>query len=406
MKKSKKRKYRIALFTDILKENFDGVTYTLYNLIERIPKDKFEFIFITPYPPSPEVKFPYPVIVCRYIPMPLYKEYLLAFPYFDKNLKKTLGEFKPDLIHFTTPSFLGRYALRYGQKHNIPVVSTYHTHFPMYIDYYFKNLPFLWWFSWVAKKFLVPMILRFSYNNCARVYVPTKPVLDDLAEVGIEPQRLTIWARGIDMSKYNARKRDKNFIDTMCGKNTVRILFVSRLFWIKEIRTIVRIFRQLTKSYPNTRMIITGDGPQRKWMEKRMPGAVFTGKLLHEQLERIYASSDIFLFPSITETFGNVVLEALASGLPVVAAARGGPVGILREGETGFLVEPKNVDEFCDKLGYLIDNPDVMEKMSRSATEYARTQKWEILCREMFDSYENIITEHSEKSEEFNEIAV
>ena len=404
MKKIKK--YRIALFTDVLKENLDGVTYTLYNLIGRIPKDRFEFIFITPYPPSPEVKLPFPVIVCRYVPLPLYKEYPLALPYFDKNLKKALDDFKPDLIHFTSPTFLGRYALRYGQKHGIPVVSTYHTHFPMYVDYYFKHYPVLWWLSWIAKKYLVPMILKFYYNNCDTVYVPTKPVLEDLVNLGINRERLTIWARGIDMSKYNARKRDKNFIDTMCGKNTVRILFVSRLFWIKEIRTIIGIYRQLTRSYPNARMIITGDGPQRKYMEKRMPGAVFTGKLIHEQLERIYASSDIFLFPSITETFGNVVLEALASGLPVVAAAKGGPVGILREGETGFLVEPKNVDEFCDKLGYLIDNPDIMEQMSRKATEYARTQKWEDLCHDMFASYEKIISEHSDKTEEINEIAV
>ena len=179
MKKTKK--IRVALFADVLKENLDGVTYTLYNIIERVPRDRFELLFITPFPPTDLSKFPYPVIVCRYIKVPLYGEYPLAFPYFDKNLEKALEEFKPDLIHFTSPSFLGRYARSYAKKHDLPLVSMYHTHFPIYVDYYFKYLPFLRFL-----KHVVPVILRFYYNRCDLVYVPTQPVLEDLVGFGIE----------------------------------------------------------------------------------------------------------------------------------------------------------------------------------------------------------------------------
>ena len=248
MKKIKK--IRVALFTDVLKENLDGVTYTLYNLIERIPKDRFEFLFITPFPPSENVTLPYPVIVCRYIKMPLQEGYRLALPYFDGNLRRALDEFKPDLVHFTTPSFLGRYARQYALKKRLPLVSTYHTHFPNYVDYYFKYLPFLRFLG-----ALVPPILRFFYNECSVVYVPTKPVLEDLVKIGIERKRLTIWGRGIDTAKFNPRKRDEKFIGNLCGKNTVRILFVSRLYWVKEIMTVIGIYKVLSRIHPNVKAV-------------------------------------------------------------------------------------------------------------------------------------------------------
>jgi glycosyltransferase involved in cell wall biosynthesis len=385
----KARKIRVALFTEVLKENFDGVTYTLFNIIDRIPKDKFEFLFITPMPPSDNVKLAFPVVVCRYFPLPFMKGYRVAFPYFDKNLTVALQNFKPDIIHWVAPTFLSRCALRYAQKNKIPIVGIYHTHYPVYGNYYLKYVPFL--------KFLIlliPLILRFYYNNTDRVYVPTKPILEDLAAIGIERKRMVIWARGIDMKKFNPRKRDNAYIDRLCGKGTIRILFVSRLYWVKEIETIVGIYKKLSKTHPHAKMVITGDGPQRKYMERRMPNAVFTGKLINDDLERIYASCDIFLFPSITETFGNVNLEALASGLPVVAAAKGGQLGIVREGKTGFLIEPKNADAFCEKLAYLVDNTAVLKRMSKNAVEYARAQKWEVLCRELFKSYEKVIADY------------
>jgi glycosyltransferase involved in cell wall biosynthesis len=397
----KEKKIRIALFTDVLRENYDGVTYTLYNIIERIPKDRFEFLFITPFPPTEKVKLPFPVVVCRSIKMPMYGEYQLGLPYFDRKLDRALEEFKPDLVHFTSPTFVGRYALRYAQKHNIPLTSTYHTHFPMYSDYYFKYIPFLKFL-----KRIIPMILRFYYNNCDIVFVPTRPVLEDLAAVGIERKRMMIWARGIDTEIFNPQKRDDKFIDGLCGKGTLRVLFVSRLFWIKEITTIVRIYKILKARHPKVRMVITGDGPQRRYMEKRMPDAVFTGQLLHNELPKIYASCDIFLFPSITETFGNVNLEAMASGLPVVAAAKGGQCGIVEEGVTGFLVEPKNEEAFCEKIEYLINNRAALTRMSKKAVEYARSQKWEILCKAMFKSYEKTVMDNKKRGEDLNEAAV
>jgi glycosyltransferase involved in cell wall biosynthesis len=154
-------------------------------------------------------------------------------------------------------------------------------------------------------------------------------------------------------------------------------------------------------------MVITGDGPQASYMRRKMPNAVFTGKLMGKDLSKIYASCDIFVFPSITETFGNVVLEALASGIPAVVAAQGGPKGIIRDGSTGFHVIPKNSEDFYKKLCFLIDNPDLLNKMKKNAAAYARTQSWDALCREMFSEYEKHLTKIGVTIEdEKNEIAV
>jgi len=387
------KKIKVALFSEVLKENLDGVTHTLYNIIERVPKDKFEYILITPLPPSPHVKLPFPVVVVPKVPFPLHQDYPVALPYFNKKLKKVLEEFKPDLIHLTTPFTLGVYALRYGKANNIPVLSTYHTHFISYIEYYFRLVPLLPKFiHWAGWKFL-----RWFYNRCDKTYVPTTSIIEELVDAGIEEDRLILWGRGVNRELFNPKRKDSEFMAKLAGKGTKRILFVSRLVWEKELRTLINIYKYFKDKRPDIKIVITGSGPKEGAVKKEMPDAIFTGKLIKEELAKVYASSDVFVFPSITETFGNVVLEALASGLPAVVAAKGGPKGIVKDGVTGFHVEPRNVQEFCNNLLKIIDDNELHAKMSRAASDYAETQKWDSLCDNMFSSYEEILLDPSGK---------
>ena len=400
---NKEKKIKVEFFTDVLRENLDGVTYTLYNIIERIPKDKFEYIFITPFPPSENVKLPFPVIVCPYIRFPLYGAYPLAIPFFSRKLKKTLDNFEPDIIHFTTPSFLGRYALNYALKKKIQLFSTYHTHFLSYIGYYkmftlFNLLPF--WMGIGAK------VTKFFYNKCLMSFVPTDPILEELIEVGIDKKRLKIWGRGIDTKKYNPTYRDTEYINKLAGEGSKKILFVSRLVNEKEVTTLLNIYKKFEKTRPDIKMVLTGDGPEENMLRKNMPNAVFTGKLIDDDLARIYASCDLFIFPSITETFGNVVLEALASGLPAVVAAQGGPKGIVKHGKTGFHAEPKDAADFCEQILKILDNPKLKKKMSSDAVKYAKSQSWDTLCDDMFQTYINYSKKQTEKIEEIDGIAI
>ena len=151
----------------------------------------------------------------------------------------------------------------------------------------------------------------------------------------------------------------------------------------KELDTIIRTYRLFLEKRSDVKFMITGDGPFKSYMEKRMSEAIFTGKQTKEQLASLYASSDVFMFPSTTETFGNVVLEAMASGLPVVAAAAGGPMGIVNRSEAGFVVEPKNEQAFFDKISEILDNPVKHQQFSQNAVVYAQSQNWDKLCAQM-----------------------
>jgi glycosyltransferase involved in cell wall biosynthesis len=396
-------KIKVAFFSDVLRENLDGVTYTMYNIIERIPQDRFDYLFITPFPPSDPSLIPYPVYRCPYVRFPLYGAYPFAFPAFSTKLKRVLDDFKPDIVHFTTPTLLGRYAVKYAMEKRIHLFSTYHTHFMSYIEYYtiFKFLGGIERWKGVCGR-----IMRWMYNRCELTFVPTEPIREEMVSFGIDDGRLVTWGRGIDMTQYNQDFRDNEYIDSLAGKNTKRILFVSRLVWEKEIRTLIGIYKRLEAARPDIKMILTGEGPQKKYLERMMPKAIFTGKLIGDELARIYASCDLFVFPSVTETFGNVVLEALASGLPSVVAAKGGPMGIVKNGKNGFHAIPKDVADFCDKITRILDDPELHKAMRRNAIDYARSQSWDALCERMFAIYMDALKKKQAPFEVGSEIAI
>ncbi len=382
-----KRPIRVALFSEVLKEHLDGVTNTLYQIIERIPRERFEYLFITSYPPSETVHLPFPIITVPKVAFPTNPDYPISLPYFNGKLREALDDFQPDIIHLTTPFTLGNYALSYGQEQGIPVVATYHTHFISYIEYYFRYFPL---FSRLID-FGGRRYMNWFYNRCDLIYVPTESIMDELLDCGIDRRRMVIWGRGIDTELFRPERRDEEFMDRLCGKGTKRVLFVSRLVWEKELRTLAKVYDLFTETHPQVRFVVTGDGPRRRELERLMPNAVFTGKMVKQDLAKIYASSDVFIFPSITETFGNVVLEAMASGLPPVVAAQGGPKGIVQDGVTGFHALPKDPADFHRKIALLIDDPARAATMGAAAADYAQRQQWDTLCAEMFASYERIV---------------
>jgi glycosyltransferase involved in cell wall biosynthesis len=376
-------KIKIAFFADILRENQDGVTHTIFQIAHNVDPERFNFLFITPLPPKDRRRFPFPVITIPGIAFPLYRDYPIAIPWFNYRLKVALHRFKPDILHFAAPFTLGLWALHYGKKKHIPVVATYHTHFVSYIDYYFNSLCGLPRISeTMAKRYMA-----WFYNQCAMALVPTSIILDELLSWGVGRNRLSLWGRGIDTQKFNPAFHDRTFMDMLAGPGQKRVLFVSRLVWEKEIQTVIRIHRYFQTQRPDITVVVTGDGPARSQMQQRMPGAVFTGKLTGPALSKIYASCDVFLFPSLTETFGNVVLEAMASGLIPVVAARGGPMGIVQDGVTGYWAEPKNSRDFCRKIEKVLDHPAQSAQMRDAAIKHAQAQSWSRLAQQLFTLY-------------------
>lgn len=371
-------KTRIVFFVDILERHFDGVSNTMHQLAHRIPQDQVEAIFITTYPPSQD-DFPFPVYQCPYLTWILYKDYRIGLPGRMKNLEKILADFKPHLLHFTSPTPMGKFAIKYGERNNLPVTTTYHTHFYSYMEYYFGFFkPLAKWVGSIALR-----LSRWYYTRVNATFVPSEPMRQFLIELGVEEKKIEYFRRGINAEHFDPSYRSEELRASYGLQGKKIVLFVSRLVKEKELDTLIRTNRLFQERRSDVTFMITGDGPFKKYMEKRMPEAIFTGKQTKEELAKLYATADVFMFPSTTETFGNVVLEAMASGLPVVAAAAGGPKGIVTRSEAGFVVAPKNEEAFYEKVSEMIDNPDLYETFSKKATQYAQDQSWDVLCAGM-----------------------
>jgi glycosyltransferase involved in cell wall biosynthesis len=374
---------KIALFAGSMKPGHDGVTRVLYKLSEFLQKENVEHIFFSPIIPPPEEQS-VPMIRVPSVQFPLYNDYRLSIPG-QKMIDSVLREFKPDVLHINSPCSLGYAAIAYGKKHRIPVVATYHTHFASYARYY--KIKMLEQVSWSYFKHL--------YNNCERIFVPSMPILDELREHGL--RTLAFLPHGVDTNVFSPRFGDENWKATIGIEGKKALLFAGRLVWEKDLKTLAETYSIINAKRNDAVFVLAGDGPVRKELEELMPEAVFLGHLSSEELSRAYASSDMFVFPSTTETFGNVTLEAMAAGLPPVCANKGGASGIIKEGVTGLLAEPRNAHDLAEKIGMLLDSSEQRENMARTAYTYAQNQTWEkIFSREM-EEYQDVIRKYKLK---------
>lgn len=377
-------KRSIVLFADVLEEGFDGVSVTLHKILKYIPRDRFRVLIITAHPPKDLSAFSHEIVLCPYLKVPFQKGYRIGLPKY-KDIQQRLDEFKPDLIHFTSPSLFAIMALRYGRKKGIPVLNIYHTHYPEYLKYYIGTVgTFLFGRG-------IKYLFGWFYRRSNLTLVPTKPIKKDLIKLGVKKQNLKIWGRSIESGAFRPDYREADHFDLVVPADHKKVLFVSRLIKEKETKTIYKVYKKLLKADQNITLIITGDGPRRDWLERKMPKAIFTGKKKGESLSKIYASSDVFFFPSASETFGNVIIEAMASGLPVVSANAGGPAELIHHNKTGFLIETGKAKEFCEKILLLINDDELRSRMGQNAINYVKSRPIEILHNQLWLTYERLI---------------
>jgi len=244
-------------------------------------------------------------------------------------VKRQLLDFKPDIIHIAVPDLLGHAALRLAKKNNIPVVASYHTRYETYLRHYWYLAPL---------EGLLKRILRRFYGDCLEVYLPSDSTRAALLADGLR-DNFKPWPRGIDMTRFAPAKRSAAWRARHgIGADELVILHVSRLVREKRLDTLTAALKQITVPH---RVVIVGDGPDRGFVQAQLPHAIFTGFLGGEALTAASASSDIFFFPSDSESFGSVTLEAMASGLPCVCADATGSRSLVVDGQTGFLAPPR-----------------------------------------------------------------
>ncbi|KAA6438384.1 glycosyltransferase family 1 protein [Dyadobacter flavalbus] len=379
------KKIKIAFFAEILIEDFDGASRTMFQIIKRIPDEQFEFLFICGK--GPEKISGFDCIAVPTVTLPVNHHYTMALPYLaEEKLNRKLAGFGPDIIHIATPSLLGSFALKYARENHLPVLTIYHTHFISYLDYYLSKTPFLINF---AKSKMISTQRNF-YNYCDIIYVPSESIAFEMQHMGIEQHRIKIWKRGIDTTLFSPHKRNVGSLRLLTKNNRINILFASRLVWEKNLETLIRIYDYCESKNLDFNFIIAGSGTAMKACRQRMKNAFFTGSLSHEKLSELYASADIFLFTSVTETYGNVVLEAMASGLPCVIADGGGSQDFINQGINGFKCQPENEADYVEKIQTLIRNNALREMISDNGRRYSLGFDWNKLTNIYFDELHNL----------------
>jgi len=364
---------RVAIFTGNYNHIRDGVSLTLNRLVDFLERQDIPVLVFGPTIEEPALEHNGEFVSVPSVPMPGRPEYRVTVG-FPEKAQRRLREFEPTLVHLATPDLLGFRAMRWAQANDIQIVSSYHTHFTSYLKYY--NLHMLELLGW--------KYLAWFYSQCTHVYVPSPSMADELNEQGIT-DGIRIWARGVYTDRFHPDKRDMEWRRSVGFKDKDTVVsFVSRLVWEKDLQTFVDVAKKLGDSI---KPLIVGDGPARKELESMLPVAHFTGFVTGEDLYRAYASSDIFLFPSDTETFGNVTLEAMSSGLPCVVADATGSRSLVESGVNGFLAPPRDTKEFAACVRKIAEDEALRDKMGETARQKALAYSWDNVNSKLLDNY-------------------
>ena len=373
-----KRALRLALVTSSYNYIADGVALTLNRLVGYLEREGVEVLVFAPTAREPAFAHQGKVIAVPSIALPGRPEYRLALG-MAGYVKRQLLDFQPDIIHIAVPDLLGHAALALAKAHGIPAVATYHTRYETYLKHYWYLAPL---------EGLLKRALRRFYGECHDVYLPSESVREALLADGLK-DNFKPWPRGIDTGRFTPGKRSAAWRAQLgIGADELVILHVSRLVREKRLDTLTAALNKLTVPH---RVVIVGDGPDRDYVQRELPGAVFTGFLDGEALATAYASSDIFVFPSDSESFGNVTLEAMASGLPAVCADATGSRSLVAPGETGFLAPADDAEGFARHITTLAQDSALRRRMGRRARERSLDFSWEETLARMLGYYRALL---------------
>jgi glycosyltransferase involved in cell wall biosynthesis len=370
---------RIALITETFLPKTDGIVNTLRYLLEHLARHRHDSILLCP-DGAPAYYADTPIAAFDALPFPLYPQLRLAPPSLDAM--KALRRFKPDLIHVLNPISLGLSGVGFAHLHRVPLVASYHTDLPGFAQRW----------GWGIFSGTIARYERMIHDQAALNLCPSWSVLMELRSRGFE--RLKIWSRGVDRNRFSPDYRSEAMRMRLTGGSPGPLLLsVGRLSREKRLHWL----RPILDRHPDCALAIVGDGPARGELERHFRGTrtVFTGMLHGDELASAYASADLFLLPAANETFGNVGLEAMSSGLPVVAAASGGPLDFVHHGRNGLLFAPENETEFASRVQAILYNPALQGQLRDGALRTAQGRSWQSVLDRLLADYEGTILRHT-----------
>jgi glycosyltransferase involved in cell wall biosynthesis len=368
---------RIALFTETFLPKVDGIVTRLRHTIDHLQRNSNKVLVIAPDGGITEYKGAKVYGVSGF-PLPLYPELKMALP--RPAIGDTLEEFKPDIIHVVNPAVLGVAGIFYSKILNIPLVASYHTHLPQYLQHY--GLGMLEGLLWE--------LLKAGHNQAALNLCTSTAMMQELIAHGIE--RVDLWQRGVDTESFHPEFASQEMRSRLSQNHphSHLLLYVGRLSAEKEIERI----KPILEAIPSARLALVGDGPHRQALEKHFAGTNthFVGYLGGTELASAFASADAFIFPSRTETLGLVLLEAMAGGCPVVAARSGGIPDIVTDGVNGYLFEPEaDVQSAIRATVRLLQQQQEREIIRQNARREAERWGWAAATRQLETYYQKVI---------------
>ena len=368
---------RIALVTESFLPDVNGVANSVARTAEHLLNRGHEPLVIAPQPPPGvrhlRVTVPYPVVRMPSLPMPGYPQIRLGLP--TPALTGALRAHASELVHLASPFVLGAWGAAAAKALKLPAVAVYQTDVAAYARAYRVGMTEGAAWRWI----------RTVHNSAVRTLVPSSESASALVAHGVHDVHL--WRRGVDDVRFHPRHRSAGLRRALAPNGEVLIGFVGRLAVEKQVELLA-----VASRLPGVRLVVIGDGPAAGALRRGLPDAVFLGVRHGAQLARLYASLDVFAHTGPYETFGQAVQEAMASGLPVVAPAAGGPLDLVDHGRTGYLVPPFEAAGFTGAIAELAASPSLRREFGSAGRAAIEGRSWSAVGDELIGHYRAVLT--------------
>jgi len=371
---------RVALFSGNYNYVRDGANQALNRLVGYLLREGVNVRVYSPTVKEPAFPATGDLVDVPAIPIPGRSEYRLPISV-PKRVRRDLEQFNPNIVHVSSPDLVGHRAVSWARRHKIAAVASVHTRFDTYLSYYHLQ----------ALEPLARGIMRRFYHRCEMVLAPAESTAAILRAQRMN-RDIAIWARGIDREQFNPERHDMEWRRSIgIADDEMVIAFLGRVVMEKGLDVFADAIHAFETFGLKHRVLVIGEGPARPWFEEQLPQAIFLGEQTGNDLAHALASADVFLNPSLTEAFGNVTLEAMACGLPVLAAEATGATNLVRPGITGTLVEGTDPDEFAEALAAYARDPELRRRHGEAGLEVARRMDWDTINSHVIRAYKHAI---------------
>ncbi|MFA9199761.1 MAG: glycosyltransferase family 4 protein [Cypionkella sp.] len=371
---------RVALFSGNYAMTVDGANKALNRLVEYLIRQGARVRVYSPTVAHPPFEPQGELVSLPSIAIPGRSEYRVP-TWLGSRVRADLAAFDPHLVHISSPDFAAREAARWARERSLPVVASVHTRFETYPRYYKLG-------------FMEPAVeawLRKLYRRCDALITPSPSMIETLRAQGMNDD-IGLWSRGVEHAIFNPQRRDLAWRRSLgFAADEVVVGFLGRLVREKGLATFADAIDALARRGVAHKVLVIGEGPARTEFQQRMPEACFVGFQGGADLGRAVASLDVLLNPSVTETFGNVTLEAMACGVPVVAADATGAASLVEDGVNGFLVQPGDVAGYADRLARYIADPALRRAHGEAGHARAQAFEWDAINCAVADTYLRVL---------------